>query len=218
MYLLVGCLIIGQFTHMILDNVEKIKYLIDFIPGLFYYLEILQRKKDNPKLSKDKKVYQRYITKYEDLYDILDDIKFICKVYNARAYISLNARSEEKFTKECLKAITDKVCSNDFKNTFLIPDKIALLPQIVLRDKSMWILDVDVKDENYINEFKECINEKLVDVFDILNTYNGYHVVTDTFNLRHEGLVDLKDDNYKFDKFEFTLRKEALTILYADIN
>lgn len=204
---------------MILDNLNKITKLLDFKDGAFYYLEILQRKKDNPNVVKDRKIYQRFITSLKELYEIYNDVKLLCKVYNARAYISLIPRSNEKFTKECLRAYTEKVCSNNYKNTFLIPDKVVLLPQVVLSSlDKMWILDVDIKDEDYIDEFKDAIDGKLVDVFEILDTPNGYHVVVDVFNLRSNGLIDLKDDNYKFRNFEFTLRKEALTILYADIS
>lgn len=203
---------------MILNNVNKIAKLLDFKTGSFYYLEILQRKKDNPNILKDRKIYQRYITGVNELYEILDDIKLLCNVYGARAYISLIPRSSEKFAKECLKTFTEKVCSNNYKNTFLIPDKVVLLPQVVCPDEKVWILDVDVKDENYIKDLEKTIDGKLTTVLDILDTPNGYHVVTDTFNLKHKDLIDLKDDNYRFDKFEFTLRKEALTIIYADIN
>lgn len=204
---------------MILDNLNKITKLLDFKDCAFYYLEILQRKKDNPNVVKDRKIYQRFITSLKELYEIYNDVKLLCKVYNARAYISLIPRSNEKFTKECLRAYTEKVCSNNYKNTFLIPDKVVLLPQVVLSSlDKMWILDVDIKDEDYIDEFKDAIDGKLVDVFEILDTPNGYHVVVDVFNLRSNGLIDLKDDNYKFRNFEFTLRKEALTILYADIS
>ena len=203
---------------MILNNVNKIAKLLDFKTGSFYYLEKKQKKKDNSNILKDRKIYQRYITSVNELYEILDDIKLLCNVYGARAYISLIPRSSEKFAKECLKAFTEKVCSNNYKNTFLIPDKVVLLPQVVCPDEKVWILDVDVKDEDYIKDFEKTIDGKLTTVLDILDTPNGYHVVTDTFNLRHKDLIDLKDDNYRFDKFEFTLRKEALTIIYADIN
>lgn len=203
---------------MILDNLKKITKLLDFKDGTFYYLEILQRKKDNPNVIKDRKIYQRFITSLKELYEIFDDIKLLCKIYNARAYFSLIPRSNERFAKECLRAYTEKVCSNNYKNTFLIPDKVVLLPQVVCPGNKMWILDVDVRDEDYIDEFKDAIDGKLVDIFEILDTPNGYHVIVDTFNLRSNGLIDLKDDNYKFGKFEFTLRKEALTIIYADIS
>lgn len=203
---------------MILDNLKKITKLLDFKEGTFYYLEILQRKKDNPNVVKDRKIYQRFITSLTELYEIYNDIKLLCKIYNARAYFSLIPRSNERFAKECLRAYTEKVCSNNYKNTFLIPDKVVLLPQVICPGNKMWILDVDVEDEDYIGEFKDAVDGKLVDIFEILNTPNGYHVVVDTFNLRSKGLIDLKDDNYRFEKFEFTLRKEALTIIYADIS
>ena len=202
---------------MITNNIKKIIRLLNFREDVFYYLEILQRKKDNSNITKDRKIYQRFITSLKELREILEDIKILCKIYNARAYISLIPKSNEKFTKECLRAFTDKVCSNNYKNTFLIPEKIVLLPQTTTQDK-VWILDVDVKDEDYIDDFVRVFEEKLsTRIIETLDTINGYHVIVDPFNLRHESLIDLKDDNYRVDKFEFTLRKEALTVLYADI-
>lgn len=207
-----------MFIIMITNNIEKIVKLLDFKTDTFYYLEILKRKKDNSKIIKDRKIYQRFITSLKELREILEDIKILCKIYNARAYISLIPKSNEKFTKECLRAFTDKVCSNNYKNTFLIPEKIVLLPQCInSKEDKFWILDVDEKDKDYVTEFKKCIEKKLTNIYEILNTPNGYHFVVDTFNLRRNDLIDLQEDNYKFDKFEFTLRKEALTVLYADI-
>jgi len=205
---------------MILDNVNKIVNLLDFNRTIkFYYLEIIQRKKDNSNIIKDRKIYQRFIVSAEELYKNLEDIKLLCKVYNARAYISLIAKSNEKFTKECLKAYTEKVCSNNYSNTFLIPEKIVLLPQCKCGNgEEFWILDVDIKDIDYINKLKETIDKNLVTVYETLNTPNGYHLVVDTFNLKHKGLIYLQDDNYVFENFKFTLRREALTILYANIN
>lgn len=203
---------------MIINNVEKIVKLLDFKIDTFYYLEILQRKKDNSNIIKDKKVYQRFITSLKELHEILEDIKILCKIYNARAYISLISKSNEKFTKECLRFLTDKVCSENYKNTFLIPEKIVLLPQCInSKEDKFWILDVDEKDKSYIINFKKYIEKELTYIYDILDTPNGYHFVVDTFNLKRNDLIYLKDDNYKIYNFEFTLRREALTILYADI-
>lgn len=195
---------------MIINNLEEIIKLLKFDDlDTFYYLQILQRKKDNPSLLSDKKIYRRFITSLDDLNNILDDIKFLCQSYSARAYISLAPRSNEKFAKECLKQITDKVCSNLYSGIYAIPDKVALSSNVV--KNKVWILDVD-NDIDYLTEIMRSIKESTLGV---LPTPNGFHIVVNPFDLRRDGLKYFGNDNYSINNYCFTLRKEALTILYA---
>ena len=47
----------------ITDNIEKIKSLLKFKEGIFYYVQVIQRKKENPELdTSDIKRYQTFTT------------------------------------------------------------------------------------------------------------------------------------------------------------
>ena len=83
------------------DNFEKIKRLLQFddTGDLFYFIQIMQRKKDGEDIKKNNRIIMNYyITSLDYLNDREDEIKTLCKIYNARAYIGINPGS---FKKSC---------------------------------------------------------------------------------------------------------------------
>jgi len=60
-----------------IDNIDKIKDLLVFnSEDDFYYLQILQRKKENPQLGSNSRVIKNYyITSYDNLLNKYDEIK-----------------------------------------------------------------------------------------------------------------------------------------------
>jgi len=63
----------------------------------FYYLQILQRRKEHADLSKNSRVIKNYyIRNLEYLMKRYDTIKDICNYFNARAMLRLNKRSFKK--------------------------------------------------------------------------------------------------------------------------
>ena len=78
-----------------MDNIEKILPFLQFdSEDDFYFLQILQRKKENPQLGSNSRVIKNYyITSQQHLLDKYEEIKKLCEVFNARASIRLNRRS-----------------------------------------------------------------------------------------------------------------------------
>jgi hypothetical protein len=75
-----------------IDNIQLILPFLKFeSKDDFYYLQILQRKKENPQLGSNSRVIKNYyITSEKYLLDRYNEIKKLCEVFNARAMIRLN--------------------------------------------------------------------------------------------------------------------------------
>ena len=108
---------------MAIDNFDLVKsYIIESDPGFdsdddkYYTIEVIIRRKDNPKMKGDQhtiNVY--YINKTSDLDNLKNDIINMCLVFNARAYISVNHKSYEQVTKDALVVLANRIANNDYK-------------------------------------------------------------------------------------------------------
>lgn len=191
-----------------IDNIIKIKDLITFEnEDMFYHLQILKRKKENPETKSNAYLVKTYyITSFEHLDQVYPEIKCLCDFHNARAYINLNARSFEKQAFNNLKKVTDQIMNKDYKSVRKSYDSVC---GSFSSDKNKkWIIDVDCKDLMYIhsiiNEIKTLepnIGENKT--LDIIETKNGYHIITSPFN---SSKLSFKDD----------IQKNNPTILYMN--
>ena len=180
---------------MVINNIDTIFDFISFPDAdTYYYLQILQRNIIKPK--------QRYslLLSLQTGVDF-EEIKHLCEIFNARAYISIIPRSLKKFTLELSKAIVERVANNAFVSSNLrLPDSIALSPKTIQSGASLWMLDVDnpeMKDEILHYLYLKDIEVKL-----ILPTFKGYHIIVEPFNP-----VDFR--------YESLLKKDSNTILFG---
>lgn len=208
-----------------IDNKERIKNIISFDNegDIFYYAQIIKRRKENPGLEKGEvKLGSMFITSREKLEDYWKLMTPRAKVENARIYVSLCPRSLRKFTALCLMEYSKRVLNNSYTNSWKIPDSVALSKNTirtkgVVNGGSFWIVDIDSRNEQYKNEIAEFIREH-VNIVEILDTPNGYHLVIKPFNYRNmdKYLVSKKLENYVLPGgCEFSLKREGNTILYA---
>lgn len=180
---------------MVIDNIDTILNFISFPDAdTYYYLQILQRDTVKPK--------QRY-SSLLSLQKGIDfkEIKSLCKIFNARAYISIIPRSLKKFTLELNKAIVERVSNNAFVPSNLrLPDSIALSPKTIQSGASLWMLDVDYPEMK--DQILDYLHLKDIEVKLILPTFKGYHIIVRPFNP-----VDFK--------YESLLKKNSNTILFG---
>ena len=81
---------------MIVNNFDKLidLGLLEFKEGEFYFLQILQRRKENPELHGNSKVIKTYyVDNYRYYTDIQEEVIKLCQFFNARAYFGINPRS-----------------------------------------------------------------------------------------------------------------------------
>ena len=172
---------------MIIDNLQRIlPFIVTESEDDFYYLQILQRKKENPEIGSNSRVIKSYyITSQQYLLDRYDEIKKLCHVFNARASIRLNKRSFEKVGFKAMVNIANTMSNREYKFLKASYDRACGLGHNDSNKK--WILDVDVKDLDYVKRITtyialiQPIGDKVIT---LLDSKNGFHLITKPFDLQ----------------------------------
>lgn len=202
-----------------IDNYTNIKSHLCFEGGVFYYLQVLQRKKDNPELSwMTREIYSRFIKSSEDFDNTYEVSKKIADLYNARVYIDLSPGSFEKLTFLTLKELSTRIYNKSYQDIFKLFDKLAPLDEVKIKDGKKWMIDVDYKKGT--KEHYNIINYliKHISITGEVGTLGGVHLITKPFNYKLE-FKDLEvidnDRNYKLPTGEtFGLKLGCNTLLY----
>jgi hypothetical protein len=199
-----------------IDNYAKIVPLLKFEEGTFYYLQVLQRKKDNPEMSwQTKQRYFKFIRSLEELEIYNKEAREIADFYNARVYISLTPRSFEKLSLESLVELSTRIKNKDYNSNFKIFEKLALLPGCAKKDGKLWMIDYDENSDLHVSDLIIFLkNTYKVPFKELLETVNGYHIIIEPFNLQNLGKPLDQDYNYKIDKYEFGLKFDCNALLY----
>jgi len=190
-----------------IDCIELIKDLLVFETNDdFYFLQILQRKKENPNLGSDSKVIKNYyITSTQHLIDKYDEIKSLCNMFNARASLRLNKRSFEKVAFKSLENFANVMQTKEYKHIMNCYDKACGLLNNEKQKK--WIVDID-KDElvwleqiiNSVQESEPNDNKIIIQ----LPTKSGVHLITKPFNVI-QFKENLKNELSKYSMNEITI-------------
>lgn len=174
----------------LIDNFNLFKELLEFNDeDEFYFLQILVRGKDghNANGSNKNRLVKYYTIKsIDDLCNKEEEIKKICDVLNARAYIHPTKRSFDKVANEVLRLTTDIYLSGKnsvgLKGTY----STACGKSYISSDKK-YIIDLDGDAVNNIVDYVNFIdlwcdpiatNKFLYKV----PTVNGIHLITLPFN------------------------------------
>lgn len=175
---------------MIINNFDDIKKILffDSKKEFFYFVQIIIRKKDMPnKVSGDKNVIKTmYIDSMETLEKKTPMIKDLCDKTGARAYIHPMPKSYKDMTKQMLKILSDKIFADDFQSPQNVADKAA---GIIKGEFPRWIVDLDNVKESDIGLYEYVINndceplDKRNKVITRIKTKNGFHLITEPFNL-----------------------------------
>lgn len=154
----------------------------------FYYLQIIQRKKENPHLGSNSRVIKNYyIRNINYLEKHYNEIKTLCNVFNARAMLRLNKRSYRKVAFKALQNVANTMSNEEYKHISKAYDSACGKGH---NDKEKkWIVDVDVNDShvnegelcNFINSCQPLDRNK---IYTRLPTKNGYHLLTKPFNTK----------------------------------
>ena len=205
----------------VLDNIDRLRESLVFKNDVYYYVQVIQRKKDNPdSCSLDAKRYSHFVTSLKGFDRVCTDVTRLCNLYNARAYISVVPRSLERFGKLCCEEYLNRIKNNDYKNCFEIPDRVAMYEQTIktkgVCPSRLWMLDVD--DEESEKYLRGLFTAEGLLRFE-LRTLSGVHMFVDAFS-REKVLSEFtsptsRPDDYVHENVRFTLRPECLTLLYA---
>lgn len=189
------------------NNFNKIKELLTFeSEDDFYHLQILKRKKEHPDLGSNSYLVKTYYIKSLESLDFYkDEIICLCEFHNARGCINLNKRSFEKASFHTLKKVTDQIMNKDYKSTRNAYNSVCGAVGNPGKEGKRWIIDVDIKGYDGLDEISRLETQLPENTaVSLLETKNGWHLITRPFNL-HE---------YKDVIGEHDLHKNNPTILY----
>jgi len=201
-----------------IDNIEKILPLLNFETlDDFYYLQILQRKKENPQLGSNSRVIKNYYINSQDyLLKHYDEIKKLCEVFNARASIRLNKRSYEKVGFKAMTNLANTMMNKEYSFLKASYDRACGLGH---NDKNKtWIVDIDENEviwlEQIINAIQPCEpagNKIVVQI----PSKTGIHLITKPFNvLQYQNNFITELLQYKMHYIEIEIHKDNPTNLY----
>ncbi len=192
-----------------IDNIELIKPLLNFeSDGEFYQVLILKRKKDQPENEKDNHQSVRTIkTYYIDSKDYLDkrydEIKSLCELFKARAYIQINKQNHRDVGLDMISEISLRIKNGSYNQSNIFDSVVG---QIKTQEKR-WIVDIDTKDELVVHRIAYSINQLRPEgdkIIKCIPTKNGYHLITERF--------DIKSFSEKFPNVD--IQKKNPTLLY----
>jgi hypothetical protein len=173
-----------------IDNIELIKPLLNFLePGDFYMLYVLKRKKDQPEGERDNHQSVRTIKTYcvesvEYLEKRYDEIKQLCEMFKARAYIHIQKQNHRDVSLNMMVALAQRIQDGNHKQQGLFDSVVGQLKTYEKR----WVVDIDTKDKSFVEDVATFINTKCRPVQDkiisIIPTKNGYHLITDRFDVK----------------------------------
>ncbi len=169
----------------LINNFDIIKEQLKFeTEDDFYFLQVLQRKKENPELGSNSKVLAvHYISSIEHLEGLMQELLLFVNEKMARVYIDLNRRSFEKIAFHTMQKIANQLMTKDFK---AVKNAYASCAGMYSNEKSKrWIIDVDTKDLQYIKNITEhiyAINPEGNKILCEIPTKNGVHLISRPFD------------------------------------
>ena len=212
--------IIKDSEHInMIDNLNLIKPLLNFEKdGDFYMLYVFKRKKDQPEGERDNHQSVRTIKTYcvdsvEYLEKRYDEIKTLCEVFKARAYIHIQKQNHFDVGMEMIKSIVDRVQSGQSNQKNVFDSVVGSLKT----NEKRWIVDIDTKDTNFLKKVKDTIYYLRPMVFTnldtgemenkveaVIPTKSGYHLITKKFDV-----IEFKKGYPELD-----IQKKNPTLLY----
>lgn len=173
---------------MLIDEVIRLMNFDD--EDKFYLVEILQRHKDIKDLDKSHNQNNRMIKYYvirseNQLRKLYPEIKQLCELFNARAYMYLNRRSYKKVAMSMLKTLVDYSISDQFYGISHL--FVSECGKNESKD-GYWLLDIDGTDDESITQ---RISGTLTEIAPVgpkhvhtFRTRNGFHMVVRPFDTR----------------------------------
>jgi len=168
------------------DNFTNIRGLLKFEKDYFYFIQIIQRKKENAELGSNNRIIRSYnIDSLEKFDKNIDEIITLCNTFNARAYIHMNRRRWSKIALECLRHNAELIANEQYEGIKSSLETVIGRNNGESKDNKTWIIDIDIDDFSITQKI-----EKLIDSIEPIGskllytipTKNGFHMITKPFN------------------------------------
>jgi hypothetical protein len=170
-----------------IDNLNLIKPILNFEKeGDFYMLYVFKRKKDQPEGERDNHQSVRTIKTYciesiEHLEKRYDEIKQLCEMFKARAYIHVQKQNHFDVSLHMMVSLAQRIQNEQHNQKGLFDSVVG---QIKTQEKR-WIVDIDIKDLFFAEDVAQFINALKPEGAKIetaIPTKNGYHLISKRFD------------------------------------
>lgn len=205
-----------------MDNLENLKPLITFTnENEYYFIQIFQRRKDNPEMDKGVKRIKSYcVYSMEELNKLYPSIRRYCEKFNARAYIRLNSQDAFDVNLRVIEQISKNIRLKNYKKTRNVWDAISGQGG----KTKYWVIDIDKEHLDFKNFSVMLIGEELRHHFENVRqikrpilctnpTKTGIHLITESFDTRLLQKINKPLIEAKIPAIE--LQKDANTVLYT---
>jgi hypothetical protein len=150
-------------------------------------LYVFKRKKDQPEDERDNHQSVRTIKTYciesiDHLERRYDEIKQLCEMFKARAYIHVQKQNHKDVSFNMMVELAQRIQSGQTNQKGLFDSVVG---QIKTQEKR-WIVDVDIKDVGFAEEVAKFINSLRPEgpkIETAIPTKNGYHLITKRFDV-----------------------------------
>jgi hypothetical protein len=150
-------------------------------------LYVFKRKKDQPEGERDNHQSVRTIRSYcissiEQLERKYDEIKMLCEMFKARAYIHVQKQSHKDVSLDMLVDLAQRIKSGQHKQQNLFDSIVGQMKTLEKR----WIVDVDTKLWMTAHAIQQQINQCKPEgnkIESIVPTKNGFHFITKKFDV-----------------------------------
>jgi hypothetical protein len=172
-----------------INNIDLIKPLLNFSEeGDFYMLYVFKRKKDQPESERDNHQSVRTIKTYciesiEHLDRRYEEIKTLCELFKARAYIHIQKQNHQDVSLNMMVALAERI-RNGAKNQKGLFDSVV--GQIKTQEKR-WIVDIDTKDQEEVDRIAKAVEIARPEgskIEAVIPTRNGFHLITHRFDIK----------------------------------
>lgn len=191
------------------------------IGDLFFNIMLIRRGKDHPDLPAANYTFKSYYIDCIEKYDKYEDeIIKCCDLFGLRAYVSVNIKSKQKFSKMLSFEYSRDVLNGEFKKPWRrIDHTFGKIDGV----NKAWIVDIDDeyldKDdhilETLVSVIRKCQSKFDDPIIEIIPTKSGYHLLTRPFNT-HE--FERKFNEIYKDINIPDIKKNHITLLYENIN
>lgn len=167
------------------------------VTGRKYYVEPIGGHSDWGDINPATKKVERKRAKITEL----------CQSNHARAYITLNRRNAEEVACTAIQEYAKLIQEGNCYQGYRIWDSSCGHTR-ARGYKPLWVVDVDSKDENYLNTIIEIVNScrgaQDIKVKHVIPTAHGYHLITIGFDtnqfaqqlaIRNLDSIDIQKDN-----------------------
>lgn len=176
------------------NNFEQIREMLEFrSEDDFYFLQVLQRKKDHMDrkvngTNNNSRLVKYYCVSSHEYFDFIKpEVIELCNVFGARAGINLNRRSYKKIVIPFQKLILTNI-ENGYENKMYKLYSSICGKQHHDSEKK-WIIDIDEEEMPYLKYIYKALNDRRVlpegdKLIAEIPSKTGLHIITKPFNLK----------------------------------